>query len=195
MPELHATALIQFPAEDTTTLEKLIAHLKASSTLYVIGTHVQDPTTLQITAEWPSTSSNLPSWQQNISRLVPSVTLVLLNHSSFLRAPPPFVEYVKLDFPESSTNLRFEEGIENDFARFEEIVRRRGKMEDFGEVFLTTGWTRGFRDEKGNCFNSFVMMRGWETMEKFREAAAAEAKEAAPILMGWGTPFELVCPT
>jgi hypothetical protein len=36
-------------------------------------------------------------------------------------------------------------------------------------------------------------MRGWETMADFERAVKTEVfKEAVPILIGWGAPFELV---
>jgi hypothetical protein len=39
-------------------------------------------------------------------------------------------------------------------------------MEDLGEVFLTTGWTEEYTDEKGEQMKSYVIVRGWEAMEK-----------------------------
>jgi hypothetical protein len=105
------------------------------------------------------------------------------------------MEFVKNDFPATSTTAPgFCAGIEAEFARFEEILRKRGKMEDLGEVFLTTGWTEEYTDEKGEQMKSYVIVRGWEAMEKFMEAVGTEEfKEALPILIGWGVPYKLVC--
>jgi hypothetical protein len=193
---MTVTAIISIPVSDSpdTTIQALHDVLKSASTPFVIGPNVQDPTAVQITSEWPN--STPPSWFESLNNFKPTVTLATLAHSPFAHTPsPPFMEFVKIDFPAASTaKPGFCAGIEADFARFEEILRRRGKMEDLGEVFLTTGWTEEYVDEKGEQVKSYVVVRGWEAMERFMEAVATEEfKEAVPVLIGWGVPYKLVC--
>jgi hypothetical protein len=194
---MAVTALITIapsPSVDT-TIRELQTILESSTTRFIIGTHVQDPTTIQITSEWPShfANSHLP----RLNAYSPTITLANLSQSPFPNTPPPVVEYVKIDFPATSCTPAFQAGIEADFARFEEILRKRGSMQACGEVFLTTGWTVGAEGKEGEGegeIKSFVVVRGWEGMQRFEEAVSTEEfREAVPILMGWGAPYKLVC--
>jgi hypothetical protein len=189
-------ALITIPSSPPidSTLGKLEEILKASSTRFVIGTQAQNPNTIQITAEWPEKSPN--NWVSNVralNSLTPSITLANFAQSPFAFDSPPLVEYVKIDFSASSCTSAFQSGIESDFARFEEILRRRGSMKECGEVFLTTGWAEA-EGEGEEAIKSFVVVRGWEGMSRFEQAVSTEEfKEAVPILIGWGAPYKLVC--
>jgi hypothetical protein len=188
--------IFEVPAAGT-SVQALHDIFKSSSERFIIGTNVQDPSILQITAEQPfdSSSRDDPSILPRLHALKVTTTLVDFKRELFALKAPPIVEYVRIEFP-AWKNPGFEKGIEEDFARFEEIMRRRGKMEDLGEVFLETGWTLEYNSYTSGIqrMKSFVVVRGWESMEKFLEAVATEEfKEAVPILMGWGMPYKLVC--
>lgn len=164
---------------------------------FVIGTKAQDPSTIQITSEWPSIQApsdltNSPAYQafvEKISSFISSplaITVAVLDKSIFATGSPPLIEYVHSSFPSSSTP-EFRSKIEEDFARFEAIYRRRGASDDVGETGLAIGWA-----EEKDGFTGFVVVRGWTSMDRFEESVQSEEfKEGIPILMGWGAPFEL----
>jgi hypothetical protein len=174
------------------TIRELQTILDSSATRFVIGTHVQDPTTIQLTCEWPENAAK--SLLPHFNAFSPTITLANLSQSPFPSLPPPVIEYVKTDFPAPSCTPAFQSSIEADFARFEDILRKRGSMQACGEVFLTTGWTTDAHGKEGEETNSFMVVRGWEGMQRFEEAVSTkEFGEAVPILLGWGVPYKLVC--
>jgi len=174
-------------------------HPLDGSARYFVGTAVQEPTTIQITSEWPafstttdlSSSSTFRSFIEVIHSLTPTpITIVItsLNKSLFAHSISPLVEYVKTDFPAQSVTPEFQKQVEADFARFESIYRKRGTADESGEGDLSVGWT-----EEQNNVRSFLVVRGWENMGRFEEAVQSEVfKQCIPILLEWGAPFKLV---
>lgn len=195
------TTIISFTASapSDSIISRLSKALNASESQarFTIGTKVQDPTTIQITAEWPSlqAANDLtinPEYQafvQTISDTTSShlkTTVVTLSNPIFAAGSPPLTEFVHSSFPSSSTR-EFQAKIEDDFARFETIYRRRGSLDDCGEIGLATGWA-----EEKDGVRAFVVVRGWSEMRRFEESLQSEMfKEGIPILMRWGAPFEL----
>ena len=181
-------------------VQKLTQALQSSNsnTRFVIGTKIQDPSTIQITSEWPTVDSPAdlqasPAFQSfteatKSSTSSPLTTILAhLNTSPFKAGHPPIIEFVKTDFPAAELTPEFQESINSDFARFEAIYRKRGTQEETGEVGLATGWT-----EEQDGVRGFFVVRGWTGMERFEEAVGTEVwKEGIPILLGWGRPFSL----
>ncbi|OAL06299.1 hypothetical protein IQ06DRAFT_77689 [Phaeosphaeriaceae sp. SRC1lsM3a] len=182
-------------ALDIAELEKI---LSSSSARFVFGTKVQDRNIIQITSEWSNaTSANelasspeYESFYHQMQQLGATTILATMDHSPFINGSAPLIEYVKSDFPASSAPA-FKAQIEADFARFESLYRKRGDLVSTGEVFLSAGWTE--EQTKGDDkVTSWLVVRGWNNMERFEESIQTEVfKEAIPILMGWGAPFEL----
>lgn len=197
------TTIITFNTSSPTdaTIDKLNQALNQSHEAppFVIGSQVQEPSIIQITSEWSSfsafdalaTSPAFQSFTKAIRGIVNSpLTTILarLDGSKFEDGAPPFVEFVKTDFPATQFTSTFQTRIENDFASFETIYRKRGSPKETGEMGLKTGWT-----EEQDGERSFVVARGWESMRAFEQAVQSEEfKEAIPILMGWGAAFKLV---
>ncbi|KAJ4383936.1 hypothetical protein N0V86_000779 [Didymella sp. IMI 355093] len=194
------TAIHSFTASaltDTTEQLSKAVNTIAEHPQFVIGTKVQDPTTIQITSEWPliqapsdlTDSTSFQAFNNTISSIASSpLTIIVasLDKSIFAAGTPPLIEFVHCSFPGSSSP-EFRSKIDGDFARFESILRRRGAPEELGELGLATGWA-----EEKDGVRGFVVVRGWAEMEKFEEAVQTEEfKEAIPILMGWDVPFEL----
>ena len=187
------------PVPADNIISELTKALKAlpSHPQFTLGTKVQDPTTIQITAEWPSIQApndlaTSPAYQaltNTISTISPTplqATIATLNASVFAAGNPPLVEFVQSYFPASSPP-DFLAKIEGDFARFEAMYRRRGSPDACGEIGLATGWA----EEKDGA-RAFVVVRGWREMGQFEAALATEEfGEGIGILMGWEVPFEL----
>jgi quinol monooxygenase YgiN len=206
-------AIISFsaPALADNTIQTLAQTLKDQKdiTHFVIGTKVQEPDVIQITSEWNDIQSPVelrasPAFKllmDSIRKLnnssLPIVTLVTLDRSPFADGIPPLIEYVKVDFPVSSTTPTFQAQIRADFDKFETLFRKRGDAESTGEVGLTIGWADDqesvHQEGDRERVTSFVVVRGWRSMADFEKAVKTEVfKEAIPILLGWGAPFELV---
>jgi hypothetical protein len=182
------------------TVHKLTQTLQSSNsnTRFVIGTKIQEPSTIQITSEWPTVKSpadlQASSAYQSFTEAIQSstsspltTTIAHLDTSPFKAGHPPIVEFVKTDFPTAEVTPELQERINSDFARFESIYRKRGTQEETGEVGLATGWT-----EEQDGVTGFFVVRGWTGMGKFEEALGTEVwKEGIPILLGWGKPFSL----
>jgi hypothetical protein len=201
------------PVDDT--VQKLSQVLKASNvpTRFVVGTKVQEPSVIQVTSEWTDVKS---SRELETSKAFSSFTTTIRNsgiaiggtssiivavaqfdRSPFADGSTPFVEHVQIDFPVSSVTPAYQAEIEADFARFEKLFRKRGDASSNGEGVLATGWAEELisvhEGSKGEKVKPFVVTRGWQSMEDFERAVQSEEfKEGAPILMGWGAPFNLV---
>ncbi|KAL1642817.1 hypothetical protein SLS61_009522 [Didymella pomorum] len=194
------TTIISFttsaPTDDTISELNKVFNASSSRSQFTIGTKVQNPTVVQITAEWPSAQapSELSTNQayQDFSNTIQGIasspittTVVNLSTSIFTPRQPPLTEFVHCSFPASTPD--FKSKIESDFTRFESIFRRRGNPEACGEMGLATGWA-----EEVNGVAAFVVVRGWREMRRFEESLSSEEfREGGPILMGWGVPFEL----
>lgn len=198
------------PVDDTIQkLSKALETVKLPAH-FVVGTKVQDSNIIQVTSEWvdvksPSdleASTAFTSFKNTLSSINDSsalldTNLATLDQSPFVGSVAPIIEYVKSDFPTSAVTPAFQAQIEADFAKFEKLYRKRGDAKSTGEVFLALGWSQEHSpvQEEGKEENvtSFFVMRGWQSMVDFESAVQSEVfKEAIPILMGWGAPFNLV---
>lgn len=201
---MAVTSIVSFtasaPVEET--IQKLTQALEPfkGTSFFVVGTVIQEPSIIQITSEWlsfnsPADLSTSPTFQSftNAIKDFASLSKMKIIFATFEKSPfasgtASIVEYVKTDFPAFSTVPSFQKQIEVDFARFESIYRNRGTAEETGEVGLTIGWT-----EEQDDVRSFMVMRGWKSMERFQESVETEIfKECIPILLGWNMPFNLV---
>lgn len=168
-----------------------------------IGTQVQNNHALQIISEWDNLpdqtqDSNFSSFTNNIHDLFgkPRTTYhIPLTPSPFTprgAATAPLSEYVQVWFPTSLITPSFQQQIENDFSRFDEIF----KEESTGDLGLVSGWIveeQDHDDLKGEKAKCFFVSRGWESMRDFERSTGTEAyKRAVPILLGWNVPFKLV---
>ncbi|KAJ4334274.1 hypothetical protein N0V95_009212 [Ascochyta clinopodiicola] len=208
---MAVTAIISLTASAPTaiTIERLMVALKPFSgfACFIVGTKVQEPTTIQITSEWPrfhtaaelSSSTEFKSFTEAIRALVPfPITIILtsLDASLFADSAPPLVEYVKTDFPAELATPDLQKQVEEDFARFERIYRKRGTASEVGEIGLSVGWAEELvlraSDKAEGRVKSFLVIRGWEDMSRFEESVHTELfKECIPILLSWGAPFDL----
>lgn len=180
-------------------IQELEKMLSSSPARFVIGTTIKDTSHIQITSEWSKATSTVnfapsrdfESFQSQMQDLGATTRLATLDSSPFDKGSAPLIEYVVSDFPASSTPA-FKAQIEADFARFETLYRERGDLPSPGEVFLSVGWTEEYTKGDDKVI-SWLVARGWQNMERFEESVQTEVfKEAIPILMGWGAPFDLV---
>jgi hypothetical protein len=194
------------------TVQKLSQALKASNVpaRFVVGTKVQDSSIIQVTSEWTETqsasdleaSTAFTSFTDTIqsfsnSSTSPATILATLDYSPFSNGVAPIIEYVKTDFSTSLATPAYQTQIETDFAKFEQLYRKRGDPKSVGELGLVTGWSQEYdslkEDGSRESVRSFVVARSWKSMGDFETAVQTEIfKEAVPILMGWGAPFQLV---
>jgi hypothetical protein len=199
MATIAITSFVNSISEDE-AVQRLTQALESfhKSVRFFIGTKVQEPTTIQITSEWPATqsladlrvSAAFQAFENAIYSAAPSeVTTITawLDVSPFASRHSPLVEFVKTDFPAAEMTPALEERVKSDFARFEAIYRKRGAPEVLGEGELAIGWT-----EEQDGIRAFLVIRGWTGMDRFDEAVdSGPFKEGIPILMGWGKPFSL----
>ncbi|KAF2124338.1 hypothetical protein P153DRAFT_301958 [Dothidotthia symphoricarpi CBS 119687] len=172
----------------------------------VFCTHVQDKSAVQIMSEWnndqnnvalehPSKSSTFVASMHHSFGSPASTFHVSFSQSMFGLGGPAsanVIENVQIYFPTSQVTPEFQKQIEQDFAKFNEIVMRGSQ----GDVGLATGWVqeeqehKDITEEKAKCF---FVIRGWESMAYIEELTKQEVyKEAIPLLLAWNAPFKLV---
>ncbi|MCJ1442629.1 MAG: hypothetical protein MMC23_003126 [Stictis urceolatum] len=189
------------------TIKKAIEALKEAKTPqhFVLGTHVQDKSAVQIISEWAnvqdySNFETTPEFESFISSVrgslgAPSNILhVDLDRPALGPNGPAtanVVEYVQTHFPASQATPEFRKQIEDDFLRFEEAFRNGVK----GHLGMALGWVMeeqehgSIEGEKAKCF---FVARGWESMGDFESFMKTEAcKKSLPILLGWKAPFNM----
>lgn len=172
---------------------------------YVFGKHIQDQNAVQITSEWEGVQDytnfkDTPEFKNFVGSVHSSygepqeVYHVGLNRSAFGPDGPAtanVVEYAQSYFPAPRVTPEFKQQIEEDFLRFDEIVKREVK----GDLGLAFGWTLEELEHEGieGKAKSFIILRGWESMERFEQLVKSDAfKEAGPILFAWKAPFKMV---
>jgi hypothetical protein len=180
-------AIVSITASVTTndTVQKLYKDLEICNipARFVVGTKVQDPSTIQVTSEWTTAQNTgdvksspafasftdiIHSFSDPSTPLV--VTLATLKYSPLSRGAAPFVEYVKTEFLATRATPAYQTQIESDFLRFESLYRKRGDQKSMGELGLSYGWSQEHGGEKNDELKSFVVMRGWESMADFERA-------------------------
>ena len=175
---------------------------------FVIGTHVQDKSAVQITAEWgddegaKSISERLSftnSLRSSLGKPTKTFHIPFNTSSTFLNSGPATsntVEYVQIWFPISRTTPAFQQQIERDFIQFDETFNKAGQHP--GQGRLAYGWVQeeqSHPDIPGEAAKSFLVTRGWEAMSGFEQSTQTEAyTEAIPILLAWEAPFKMVSP-
>ncbi|KAF2648713.1 hypothetical protein K491DRAFT_698700 [Lophiostoma macrostomum CBS 122681] len=212
------TQILQFSKDASSDLdvwksvEKLIekANADLSNTnaryRYAIGTHIQENVVVQVTSEWDDVEvyKNLDANLEYASFVEilrthfgpPTTQFHITSHRSTFGkdggATANVVEYVQSYFPVSTVTSAFEKQIFDDFVRFDKIYMP-GTQETAG---LTMGWTQDEKehaDVKGEKARCFVVIRGWESMQRFEESTKTkEFREAIPILYSWNAPFSMV---
>lgn len=191
------TQIIQFKAEPSQVEDAISKATKAladvkTQTRYTLGPNVQEPGSIQLTAEW----SNSQDRSAFTNALQPSLGSpestyhATLKQPAFGPAASKIVEHVQIWFPTSKADVAFKSQIENDCARFDELF---GVHPGQGDVAY--GWIeeeQTHEEVEGGKARCFLLMRGWESMGDFQASVETEAfKKASPIVMGWGAPFKM----
>jgi hypothetical protein len=208
---MAVTEIIQFETGspvNNDTIQNAFKNLQEVKTpkQFVIGTHVQDKSAVQITAEWDddegskSISERTPftnSLRSCLGKPTNIFHIPFNTDSTFSTSGPAtsnIIEYVQIWFPVSRINPYFQRKIEQDFVKFDEIFNRAGSHE--GQGSLAYGWVQeeqthaDIPGEKAKCF---LVTRGWEAMSGFEQSVQTEAyKEAVPTLLAWEAPFKMV---
>jgi hypothetical protein len=205
------TEIIQFHIEtpvDNDNLQNALKALQGNGTPrgFVIGTHIQDLHSIQVTAEWDDAQeSKAEAWNSNLVNTLrssfgnPEKTFhIPFNTGSVFQTNGPatsnVVEYVQLWFPASRITADFQHQIEQDFMKFDDLFNSGGPRA--GQGSLAYGWVQeeqthaDIPDEKAKCF---FITRGWDAMSDFEQSLQTEAyQKAIPILLAWGAPFKMV---
>ena len=211
---MAVTEIIQFATDAPVTdsaVENAVNGMQGVNTpkQFVIGTHIQDKSAVQVTAEWDnsqdnegrSSSSEKDPFIDNLRTSLGTPTSVFHTTfntgSTFANSGPAtsnVIEYVQIWFPVSRITTNFQQEIEQDFVKFDEIFNKAGPHA--GQGSLAYGWVQeeqthaDIPNEKAKCF---FVTRGWEAMSGFEQSVQTEAyKEAIPILVAWGAPFKMV---
>ena len=170
---------------------------------FVLGTSISDKSTLQLTSEWhdpaaestPEASDYRQTILQTLGTPKSMYHVSLHNDASAFSDGGPMasalVEFVKIYFPSDKVDAAFQEKIEADFRRFDEICGRVVR----GNGGVGYGWVVEEQEhaevEGGKC-RCFFVARGWEGMQFFEEVLKTnEYKEAVQIVLGWGAPWEM----
>ncbi|PQE17471.1 hypothetical protein CJF32_00008685 [Rutstroemia sp. NJR-2017a WRK4] len=162
---------------------------------FVLGTQVQDNGIVQITSKWdPSAAQGSDSPLKRLSSILGPLqdNYHVIFHQEAAEDNNPatanVVEFVKTRFPASRVSPEFQREIEKDFLRFDGIYVEELK----GHLGCTYGWVVETQKIEGDDVKSFLVMRGWESMDSFKQAMQTEAfKKSIPILMGWNAPFQM----
>ena len=210
---MAVTEIVQFNTEGPVshdTIDNAVNALQRVKTpkQFVIGTHVQDNSAVQITAEWADEEaskgiSDRASFTNSLRSSLGAPTNIFHvpfnTGSTFANAGPATsntVEYVQIWFPVSRTTPAFQQQIERDFIQFDETFNKAGQHP--GQGRLAYGWVQeeqSHPDIPGEAAKSFLVTRGWEAMSGFEQSTQTEAyKEAIPILLAWEAPFKMVSP-
>ena len=205
--------IIQFATDASvidSSIEKAVNGMQGVKTpkRFVIGTHIQDKSAVQVTAEWDKSQDNEKSNSSAKTAFIDSLRTSLGSPTSvfhttfntgstFANSGPAtsnVIEYVQIWFPVSRINADFQQQIEQDFVKFDQIFNKAGPHA--GQGSLAYGWVQeeqthaDIPNEKARCF---FVTRGWEAMSGFEQSVQTEAyKEAIPILIAWGAPFKMV---
>ncbi|KEF53521.1 uncharacterized protein A1O9_10496 [Exophiala aquamarina CBS 119918] len=173
---------------------------------YVLGTEVQNKSTVQITSELDAyreytkfaSTDHCTSFAGSVSELFGAPTDCFHVHFNQLAVGPNgpatanVVEFVRNFFAISRLTPEFKQQIETDFLKFDEIYQM-GKPE--GQRGFTMGWTLEeveHPDIEGESTMSFVIVRGWDRFEYFEQSLQNEYyKEAIRILLAWNAPFQM----
>lgn len=176
---------------------------------YVLGTEVQNKSTVQITSERddghkgytnPATTPESAACGGSVHSLfgAPKDCFHVHFQQSAVGPNGPatanVVEFVRNTFAVSRLTPEFQKQIETDFLNFDEIYQK-GKPEG-----QSGGWTMGWTveevehpDIKGEKTRSFVIVRGWDKLEYFQQSLQSEYyKQAIGILFAWNAPYQMV---
>lgn len=187
----------------TTKVNEVIEKLGNQATIrrLAIGTRVQTPNTIQVVLEREAlssadaASSPLLTELENTFGGAQKSFQVDISPSPFSADSPAtveFVEYVTTWFPVSQATPEFRRNIESEFMKFNEVIMREAD----GRIGLSIGWGVEEQDNtevKNEKAVPFFAMTGWRSMQQFEKLTKTDSfKEAAPILMGWGAPYQMV---
>jgi hypothetical protein len=163
---------------------------------FVLGTQVQDNGIVQIVSKWNGSAA-----QGSDSPLKSLVSIFgpvqdnyhVVFHEEAVEDNHPatanVVEFVKTRFPASRVSPEFQQDIEKDFRRFDDIYVEEVK----GHLGCAYGWVVETQKIEGEDVKSFLVMRGWESMDSFEQSIQTGAfKKSIPILLGWNAPYQMV---
>ena len=211
---MAVTEIIQFATDASvtdSTVENAVNGMQGVNIpkQFVIGTHIQDKSAVQVTAEWDNSQDNegrssssektpfIDNLRTSLGRPTSVFHTTFNTGSTFANSGPAtsnVIEYVQIWFPVSRITADFQQQIEQDFVKFDEIFNKAGPHA--GQGSLAYGWVQeeqthaDIPNEKAKCF---LVTRGWEAMSGFEQSVQTEAyKEAIPILIAWGAPFKMV---
>lgn len=182
-------------------VQKATSALQNASSIqhFNIGTILEVKNALQILSQDSDPANSTTTTEILNSLREFSTTPSIAFHLTFKNPPfslsgpatAPIVEYAQSWFPVSDATPAFKQRIEEDFERFTEIFKRESK----GDIGCGYGWVEEVlekEDVKGGIATSFIVARGWQTLEDFKMSTSTENyKEAAPILYGWGAPYQM----
>jgi hypothetical protein len=212
--KMVVTEIARFRLDLPSTLDSSIWY-KAAAALqsdkvpqyYVLGTEVQNKSTVQITSEWDgyrdytnfATTPDFTSFIGSVRSLfgAPMDCFHIHFNQSAVGPNGPatanVVEFVRNAFAISRLTPEFQKQIETEFLKFDEIYQK-GKPE--GQRGLTMGWTLEeveHPDIEGEKTRSFIIVRGWDKFEYFEQSLQNEYyKDAVGILYAWNAPFQMV---
>ena len=194
VPQQHEASLDEIVQKATTAIQS------ASTIQYSnIGNELENKNVLQILIQDsdPANSTTAAEILNSLHEhsITPSTTFHLtFNNPPFAHSGPataPVVEYAQSWFPRSDATSAFKQRIEQEFEKFTEIFKRESK----GDVGCGYGWVEEELEKeevKDGKATSFIVARGWETLEDFKMSISTDSyKEAAPILYGWGAPYQM----
>ena len=203
------TEIIQFHTETpacNADLQKALKALQDNGTPghFAIGTLIQDPHTVQVTAELHNSNNHQTGTQT--SSIAPSLRSLFgdptyTSHIPFPSpvfkpngpATAPVIEYVQSFFPLSRLTPTFQQKIEADFNNFNTILNSDGPHQGRGS--LTYGWSEpvSHPDISGEKARAFTVTCGWESMGEFEAGLKTEAfGRAIPVLYAWGAAYRMV---
>lgn len=196
---------------DASIWQKAAVALQGDKTAqhYVLGTEVQNKSTVQITLEQDgdqrgyknhaTTPESAPCGGSVHSLFgAPNDCFHVHFQQSAVGPNGPatanVVEFVRNTFAVSRLTPEFQKQIETDFTNFDEIYQK-GKPEG-----QHGGWTMGWTveevehpDIKNEKTRSFVIVRGWDKFEYFEKSLQSEYyKQAIGVLFAWNAPYQMV---
>lgn len=163
---------------------------------FVVGTQIQDGNTLQITSDWPSSTtlsasdSTIGAHGQQTNKFHVALDRPVFGKESL--AESNVIEFAQSWFPVSQATPEFQKKIDDDFERFDEIFRTNVP----GNLGFAKGWVQEeleHQNIKGEKTKSFIIIRGWEKMSQFEDSVQTENFQSAiKILYAWNAPFKMV---
>jgi quinol monooxygenase YgiN len=189
-------------------LNKVIGFSKAANgpSHFMVGRATQDETEIQLTVQWDGTKDyaalqSTEAYKSFTTELHKSVgepynRLSLVHEKSVFgadgAATSDVIEFAYNQFPASRVTPEFQDKIQGDFTKFDEILMK----EAHGGFDRVWGWLEGEQthpDVKDEPTKAFKVIRGYDSFEQYQSTIQTNAfKEAIPLLFAWGSLTKLV---